>query len=942
MKTKAIVLFLFALTTASLLFVWKADLCGAPVKRPTASPGAVDQPSADTTGKPKTIQIEPSAFTLAGKWASQTLLVTARLSNGQMRDLSWQAEFHSRDAKIAQVSKEGVVTPISDGQTTIVVTAQAGGATLTAEVQVAVKHAKRDSADFLHDVMPLVSRLGCNAAACHGSPKGKGGLTFSMFGADPPADYEALTKADGGRRVDKVRPLKSLFLLKATGSIPHKPKQKLQVGSPAYRLLAAWVAQGAPLSREDPSKLVSLQLSPKQRILHEGETQQLLATAVYSDGSRKDVTHSARFNSSEEGVAAVDQGGRVTAGNCGEATIVVTYLRQPATASIIIPQPLSSPFPPLAANNPIDEKVYAKLKLLGIPPAQLCSDQEFLRRVFLDVTGTLPSGSEARAYLADRDPHKRRKLIDRLLASEEFADFWAMKWSDLFRVKSEFPVNLWPNAAEVYHRWIRVSIANNKPYDQFARELITATGSNFRVPQSNFYRAFLKREPQSMAEVTALIFMGARVGCARCHGHPTENWTLDDNLGLAAFFAQLRFKPTMQWKEEIVYLNPIQTMRHPRTGELIKPKILGGEVLEVEDGQDGRAKFAAWLTSPDNPWFARNIVNRVWFWLLGRGIVHEPDDLRPTNPPENPQLLDWLAKDLVSHKYDLKHVYRLILNSQTYQRSSQANAGNRDDVAHFSHYYVKRLGAETLLDAIGQVTGQWDTYRSIIPEPFVVMPTGFRATHLADGSVSLPFLELFGRPPRDTAYESDRDLQLYLRQTLHLLNSNDVQGKISISPWLVRLLKEQAGNPSKIIEEMYLTTLSRPPRDAEVTKITPYLAAAGKSDLSGVQAEQKAAQDALADVRQQRAKANAEYEAAGKTAKASQATAAQAKEWKLANAAKIRRDKLAVAEKAATAQFTKANNRLNVAKAAANARRDQAFQDLLWALINTKEFVFNH
>ncbi len=348
------------------------------------------------------------------------------------------------------------------------------------------------------------------------------------------------------------------------------------------------MARGAPLSREDRPALVSIELSPKERLLPKGECQQLLATAVYSDGSRKDVTHIARFNSSEKGVVAVEQSGKVTASDYGEAAIVATYLRQPATARITIPQPLSSPFPPLAANNRLDELVYAKLKVLGIPPSTLCTDQEFLRRVFLDTTGTLPSVEEARAYLADRDPQKRGKLIDRLLAGEEFADYWAMKWSDLFRVKSEFPVNLWPNAAEVFHRWIRVSIANNKPYDQFAKELITATGSNFRVPQTNFYRAFLKREPQSVAEVTALIFMGARLGCARCHGHPTENWTLDDNLGLAACFAQLRFKTTMQWKEEIVYLNPTQTLPHPRTGEPIKPKLPGGDALELAGDQDVR------------------------------------------------------------------------------------------------------------------------------------------------------------------------------------------------------------------------------------------------------------------------------------------------------------------------------------------------------------------
>lgn len=752
-----------------------------------------------------------------------------------------------------------------------------------------------------------------------------------------------------------MEPLRSLFLLKATAAIPHGGKQKLQVNSPQYQLLAAWVAQGAPLSREHEATLMSVELSPPEQVLPKGKSQQLVATAIFSDGSRKDVTGLSRFLAGEGSPCAVDEGGKVTANRFGEAVIVVTYLRQPATARILVPQPLPSPFPPLAANNHVDELVHAKWQVLGLPPAELCSEQEFFRRVYLDVTGTLPKAAEVRAYLADPDPRKRSQLIDRLLASEEFADYWAMKWCDLFRVKSEFPNTLWPNAVQAYHRWVRMSIAGNKPYDQFVRELLTATGSNFRVPPANFYRAFQKKDPQSVAEVTALTFMGLRLGCARCHGHPTENWSWDDNLGLAAFFAQLKYKATMEWKEEIVYLGLKQTMRHPRTGELVKPKFLGGQVLELEGEQDARAKFAEWLTSPQNPWFARNIANRTWFWLLGRGIVHEPDDLRPTNPPENPQLLEYLAQELVSHKYDLKHIYRLILNSRVYQLSSQANPLNRDDVAHFSHYYVKRLGAETLLDAIEQVTDRWDTYRSIIPEPYVVMPAAFRATHLADGSISLPFLELFGRPPRDTAYESDRDLELYLRQTLHLLNSTDVQSKISASPYLVRLAKELPDD-ARIIDEIYLTTISRLPTDEERNKVTAYMAGVVQGVPDAVLTEHQAATDALAQAREEPAKANADFEAAQQAVQAAEAalaaapdpaakaeaTKALAEKRKLAANAKTRRDKAPAAEKTATNRLTQANKRLEAAKVVVRQAKDQTFQDLLWALLNTKEFVFNH
>ncbi|MHC4181050.1 MAG: DUF1549 domain-containing protein, partial [Planctomycetota bacterium] len=678
-------------------------------------------------------------------------------------------------SSLASVPAGDQPEPVSNGDTTISALAKAPDSSASTEAQATAKDPQADLADFRTDVMPLIDGLGCNAAACHGSQAGKGGFKLSMFGADPDSDYVALTKSARGRRVNRIEPANSLFLLKATASIAHEGGKKIKVGSPEYSMLASWVAHGAPRRNEKRPEFVSIKVVPEGKTLAKGEAHQLLATAVFSDGTDKDVTGHARYESSAEGVADVGEDGKVAANGYGQSAIVVSYMRRFDTVRIVVPQPLPSAFPEVQANNKIDERVFAKLKELGIPPSELCSDREFLRRVYLDVTGTLPTVDEARAFLADSDEQKRAKLIDELLEGEQFADYWALKWGDLLRIKSEFPSNLWPNAVQAYHRWVRNSIAKGKPYDQFARELLTASGSNFREPPANYYRAFLKREPQNLAEATALVFMGARVGCARCHAHPHENWSLDDSVGLAAFFAPLRYKPTTEWKEEIVYIDPRRTMRHPRTNQVVQPKFLGGKVLELEAGKDPREAFARWLTAPENPWFAKNIVNRTWFWLLGRGIIHGPDDLRSTNPPTNPELLEYLEQELVGHDYDLKHIYRLILNSRTYQLSSKTNEWNRHDTEHFSHYYVKRLGAETLLDAIGQVTDSWDTYRSIIPEPFVVMPKGFRATHLADGSIGLPFLQLFGRPPRDTAFESDRDLELSMRQTLHLLNSSDVQ-----------------------------------------------------------------------------------------------------------------------------------------------------------------------
>jgi hypothetical protein len=488
-----------------------------------------------------------------------------------------------------------------------------------------------------------------------------------------------------------------------------------------------------------------------------------------------------------------------------------------------VPQPLAGPFPNVPANNRIDELVFARLKTLGIPPSELSSDVVFLRRVYLDAIGTLPTPDEVRSFVADKDPGKRARVIDRLLQRPEFADFWALKWGDLLRIKSAIPVNIWPKAVHVYYRWLRTSIAQNKPYDQMVRELLTAGGSNFRVPPANFFRANPDRSPQSFAETTALIFLGARINCAHCHGHPTEPWCRDDNLGLSAFFSKLAFKATQEWKEEIVYFYPDGAIWHPRTRQLVKPKPLGGPPLVLEREDDPRVRFAAWLTAPDNPGFATNVVNRVWYWLLGRGIVHEPDDLRPTNPPENPELLDYLRKELVDHKFDLEYIYRLILNSRVYQIASEASPQNENDTAHFSHYRLKRLTAEQMLDGICRVTGSQESFTSWIPVPVLRMPPTQRAIELPDSDIDSVFLDLFGRPSRDTPYERERNCEAQPRQALYLVSSDELQGKIANGQKIGLFLKGKKADP-EIVDELYLSALARPPRDDERQKALAYLA----------------------------------------------------------------------------------------------------------------------
>jgi Protein of unknown function (DUF1553)/Protein of unknown function (DUF1549) len=451
----------------------------------------------------------------------------------------------------------------------------------------------------------------------------------------------------------------------------------------------------------------------------------------------------------------------------------------------------------LTPQGKIDELVFANLKRLGIPPANLCSDAVFLRRAYLDVIGTLPTPQEAAQFLADRDSNKRSALIDRLLERDEFADYWAMKWSDLLRVKAEFPINLWPNAAQAYHHWIRAALRENQLYDRFVREMLTESGSNFRAPPVNFYRALQRKDPQAIAQTVALTFMGTRA----------DTWPKARLADMAVFFSRIGYKYTGEWKEEIVFFDPSKNPAQPAS--VLFPD---GTRARLAPDRDPREIFADWLIAPRNPWFARNIVNRVWSWLLGRGIIHEPDDIRPDNPPSNPELLAFLERELIAARYDLKRIYRLILNSKTYQLSSIPKTGNPAGAANFASYPLRRLDAEVLADALCQVTGTTETYTSAIPEPYTVIPEGQRSISLPDGSITSPFLELFGRPPRDTGLESERNNRPSAAQRLHLLNS-----RIADSPKL-----------RVSVSDLYLLILSRYPTPEELQIV----ASKGRNDLA--------------------------------------------------------------------------------------------------------------
>lgn len=460
--------------------------------------------------------------------------------------------------------------------------------------------------------------------------------------------------------------------------------------------------------------------------------------------------------------------------------------------------------------NGVDTRVLAALEKEGIEPAYPCSDEVFIRRVYLDVIGALPEAERVRAFVRDERPEKRAELIDELLGREEFAEYWALKWGDVLRVKAEFPINLWPNAVQAYHRWIYEAIRDNRPYDEFARELLTSSGSNFRVPPVNFYRAVQSREPAGLAEAVALTFMGVRLA----------NWPEERREQMAAFFSRVTYKPTDEWKEQIVCLDLSAT-------EPLDVVFPDGTRATIGPGEDPRVAFADWLITPENPWFTRCIANRVWYWLMGRGIVHEPDDFRPDNPPVIPELLDYLADELVAADYDLRHLYRLILNSRTYQQSSIARSDHPRVEALFACYPVRRLDAEVLIDALDWVAGTGETYSSPIPEPFTWIPEEQRTVALADGSITSNFLQMFGRPPRDTGLASERSNQLTDAQRLFLLNSTDIYRRIANSPRLRRVAIAAGGKRAEWIRGIYLTLLSREPTPEELATAGEYWQTSG-------------------------------------------------------------------------------------------------------------------
>ncbi len=740
------------------------------------------------------LRIEPGPIHLHGANRQQQLSITAKTSAGQLIDVTNRCEVVSSDPSIVAVSA-GLVRGVRDGKTTI--TARLGQSTATVAVSVR-GFADYPAVDFVNDVMPLFSKLGCNSGGCHGKASGQNGFGLSVFGFDPEADYSALVKEARGRRVFAAAPEFSLLLLKPTGTVAHGGGRRIEVGSPDYVLLREWLKQGTPIGAAGGPNLISLRVSPKERVLGLRSDQQILATAIYSDGSERDVTAAASYTSNAAHVAAVDTRGRVHTGAVpGEVAIAVNYMGQVAVVRFQVPRPNAPQlYPPLPVHNAIDEFVWAKLKTMGLIPSELTDDASFLRRVSIDALGTLPRPDEVRAFLADADPAKRGKWIDKILERPEYADYAALRWADILQVNRD---KLGDRGAFEMHRWLRGQITRNRPYDQWVRELLTASGSSARIGPVNFYRASATTE--EITRAVSQAFLGIRLECAQCHHHPFEKWSQEDFYALAGFFNGMTRKKSAG-EDEVVLHPGYRAMTLPTTKKLVAARPPDGPKLPDQIDDDPRPRLAEWMAKAENPWFARLAVNRLWKHYLGRGLVEPEDDLRSTNPATNEPLLDFLAKTLVDKNYDLKAVTRLILNSRVYQLSSVPNATNKDDEQQYSHYPIKRLPAEVLLDAISAVTES--------PESFPGRPRGTRAIELWDNRMPSYFLDIFGRSERLSPCECGRTSEPTMAQCLHLMNAPEIERKLADPAGRVaRLLKEQKSE-EQIVDELCLAALGRP------------------------------------------------------------------------------------------------------------------------------------
>jgi len=778
--------------------------------------------------RPAELKILPADVVLTGPGAFQRLLVVAEENKQLVGDRTPAAQFASSNPAVAAVSANGTVQAIGDGQA--VITATQDGKQATVKITVA-KSKERSSESFVNHIIPLLTRAGCNSGACHGALAGKGGLKLSLRGYDPATDFFALTRQVQGRRIDRQRPEQSLLLRKATLAMDHAGGLRVEAGSADYRVLADWIAVGAPGPQAADPAVTRLEVFPPSAVLKPTDALQFVVRAWYSDGHSEDVTRWAKFASSEELIVGIDDHGAAKVAGHGEAAISVWYANLVVTARVASPMPAKDNIRQLVAQSPrhnyIDDHVLAKLGALNIPPSPICTDEEFIRRAFLDAAGILPTPAEVETYLADKAPDKRAKLIEHLLARPEFVDYWSYKWSDMLLVSTR---RLPQPAVWAFYQFIRQGVAENKPWDRFARDVLTARGSNLTNGAANYF--VLHKDVTVLTETTAVTFLGMSITCARCHNHPLEKWTQDQYWGLANLFARVALKNGDRPGEISVQAQPEGDVPHPRTGLPVPPTPLDAKPQAAGSKLDRRAYFADWLTAPENPYFAKAVINRVWRNFLGRGLVEAEDDLRATNPPTNAELFDALAADFIKQKFDVKQLIRTIMNSAAYQRSAKPLAENVADDRFYSRYLIRRLSAEVILDAYSQVTGVPTEFNKVYSgveggtANYAGYPVGTRALQLPDGRVASLFLDSFGRPDRSVACSCERQQDSSVSQALHVNNGKTLNDKLRDAKARPEQWVKDKVSDDDAIRRVFLLGLSRRPTDAEVTRFRTLLAEA--------------------------------------------------------------------------------------------------------------------
>jgi hypothetical protein len=762
------------------------------------------------------ISLLPAKVTLNGPFATQKLLVEKTDGAHFIGQVTNEVVFASSDPKVVKI-EAGTLTPLANGTATI--TAKHAEYTATNQITVAGMD-KPFQWSFRNHVQPVLARMGCSSGACHGAAAGQNGFKLSLRGYDDEGDYLTLTRHALGRRIVPSDPGRSLMLLKPTGAVPHKGGLKFETNSIEYRVLSEWIASGTPGPKKEDARIERLDILPEQVVLKPTMQQQLNVRAHFSDGHVEDVTRWAKYTSANETVAQVADQGALTVAGFGEGAITAWYLSRIAIATVTVPYTNQVPadvFANAEKRNFIDELALEKLQSLNLRPSQKCSDSEFIRRAFVDTTGVLPSVDETREFLTSTAPDKRDRLIESLLKRPEFVDYWTYKWSDLLLVQSK---KLKPAAMWSYYNWIRNNVAANTPWDEFVRKVMVAQGSTLENGAANFF--VLHEDPKLMAETTSQAFLGMSVQCAKCHNHPMEKWTNDEYFGFANLFARVRTKSGTADGDNIIFASTRGDIVQPLTGKPQAPRPLDSKPLPMDSPDDRRVELAAWLTSPANGYFGRSIVNRVWANFYGVGLVEKVDDMRVTNPASNEKLLSATAKYLADQKFDLKALMRAILQSETYQRSSVPLPENASDTRFYSRYFPRRMSAEVLLDAMSQVTGA--------PTKFKGYPENWRAIQLPDSNIDSYFLRTFGRPERNTTCECERSSEPSVTQVLHMANGDTLNKKLTAKGNRLEKLIGDKVPLEKVVEEAYLSALSRYPSSEEKEKFMKALSDAPEKE----------------------------------------------------------------------------------------------------------------